>query len=89
MAYVTTHRKNPNTMLWSTSPTNRSGRGEAAKKDIAKMPTQRRPSRIFKGYSKTIEPSDTIYNSKPALDVKKGHYIPDLARQRDRSLMVH
>lgn len=68
VAYVTTHRKNPSTMLWSTSPTNRSGRGEALKKDIATMPTKRRPSRLFKGYTKTIEPSDTIYNSKLVLD---------------------
>ena len=52
------------------------------------MPTQRRPSRLFKGYSKTIEPSDIIYNSKPKLDVKKGHFIADLAKNRDRSLMV-
>ena len=29
VAYVTTHTKNPKTMLWSTSPTNRQGRGAA------------------------------------------------------------
>ena len=55
VAFVTTHVKNPRTMLWSTSPTNRKIRGEASKKDIAKMPIVKKKSKIFRGYNKTIE----------------------------------
>ena len=88
VAYVTTDSKNPRVMLWSTSPTNRNKRGEAAKKDVAKMPPTRRKSKIFRGYNKTIEPSETIYQSKVFTEAKQGRYMADLAAKREKSLMM-
>lgn len=51
VAYVTTQQKNPGTMLWSTSPTNRMSRGESIKKDIANLPKVSKKSKVFRGYS--------------------------------------
>ena len=80
VAYVTTHVKNPRTMLWSTSPTGRNGRGEASKKDIAKMPIVRKRSKIFRGYSKSVLPAETTYQAKAHTDKKQGRYLLDLQR---------
>ena len=79
VAYVTTHTKNPKTMLWSTSPSNRLKRGASLKKDIAKQPVKRKRSKIFTGYSKTIEAAGQTFQSKAQNEPKKGRYIPDLA----------
>ena len=64
MAYVTTHTKNPKTMLFATSPTNKMKRGLSDSKDIAKMPVLRKKSKVFRAYNKTIEPSSIIFDSK-------------------------
>ena len=87
VAFVTTHTKNPNTMLWSTSPTGRKDRGQASIKDIAKLPVQKKKKNVFRGYNKTIVPPDTTFSSKPHLDIKKGRFIHDL-RQRGTSQNV-
>ena len=81
VAFVTTHTKNPKTMLWSTSPTGRRDRGQATKKDIANLPVPKKKSNVFRGYNKTIVPPDTTFSSKVHLDAKKGRFIADL-RQR-------
>ena len=88
VAYVTTHTKNPKTMLFATSPTRKTNRGKSDAKDIAKMPTVRRKSKIFRAYNKTIEPSDQIFDSKMFTESKKGRYMGDLAQHRERSLMM-
>ena len=84
MAFVTTHTKNPSTMLWSTSPTGRKNRGIATKKDIAHMPVQKKKSKIFRGYNKTIVPPEQTFSSKMHMDAKKGRFIANL-RQRGGS----
>lgn len=48
------------------------------KKDIATMPIVRRKSKIFKGYNKSMEPSEHQFNSKAHTDAKKGRYLADL-----------
>ena len=78
VSYVTTHTKNPNTMLWSTSPTGRRERGKESLKDIAKMPVQKKKKNVFRGYNKTIIPPDTTFSSKPHVDARKGRFIADL-----------
>ena len=88
MAFVTTHVKNPRTMLWSTSPSNRKVRGEASKKDIARLPVVKKKSKIFRGYNKTIEPSERLYNAKQHTEAKKGRYVPQFAQLREKSLMM-
>ena len=80
--------KNPRTMLWSTSPTNRFKRGESLKKDVALAPVIRRKSKIFKGYTRTIEPPSTYFTSKSHTEAKKGRYVVDLRRQLDKSIML-
>ena len=80
VAYVTTHVKNPRTMLWSTSPTNRMGRGEASKKDIAKMPVVRKKSKIFRGYSKPVAPAHLTFSAKAHTDKKQVRHLMDLQR---------
>ena len=75
-------------MLWSTSPTNRAERGEAAKKDITLMQNSTQRSRVFKPYSKTIAPPLHIYNSKVHLDAKKGRFIPGLQEKSQRMLTI-
>lgn len=78
VAYVTTDTKNPNTMLWSTSPTNRMKRGESIKKDVAHAPVVRKRSKIFRGYNKTIDPPSTYFASKHHTEAKQGRYIAHL-----------
>ena len=68
VAYVTMNAKNTNTMLWSTSPTNRTKRGESMKKDIAVLPTVRRKSKIFRGYNKTMEPAAYVFAAKAPVE---------------------
>jgi len=77
-------------MLWSTSPKNRLRRGESIKKDIARMPVARKKSRIFKGYSKEMEPPASYFAAKQHTESKKGRYVADLFHQREKaSLMMH
>jgi len=75
-------------MLFATSPTRKTQRGKSDAKDIAKMPTVRRKSKIFRAYNKTIEPSDQIYDSKMFTESKKGRFMGELAQHRERSLMM-
>lgn len=81
MAFVTTHTKNPSTMLWSTSPTGRKNRGIASKKDIANMPVQKKKNKIFRGYNKTIMPPEQTFSSKMHIDAKKGRFIANLKQR--------
>ncbi len=67
---MTTHTKNPKTMLFATSPTNKAKRGVSESKDIAKMPTLRKKSKVFRAYNKTIEPSTIIFDSKNFTETK-------------------
>lgn len=78
MAFVTTDTKNPNVMLWSTSPTNRLKRGASLKKDIALAPMIRRKSKVFRGYTKTIEPPKRFFQAKSPISPKKGRYVAEL-----------
>ena len=50
MSYIVTQTKNPQVMLWSTSPTRRLFRGESKKKDIAMQEKSTKKSKIFTGY---------------------------------------
>mmetsp|Transcript_27308 Transcript_27308/g.33963 ORF Transcript_27308/g.33963 Transcript_27308/m.33963 type:complete len:90 (+) Transcript_27308:1659-1928(+) len=77
-------------MLWSTSPTGRSRRGKGIDKDIAKKPVKRRRSKVFRGYNKTIEPSEHTYNSKSPKNTKNsGCYLDKLAAQREKGFTMH
>ena len=72
-------------MLWSTSPKNRVNRGQSLKKDIARKPAVRKKSKIFQGYSKTIEPPTSYFSSKAVLEPKKGRYVADLFQLKERT----
>ena len=82
VAYVTTDTRNPRTMLWSTSPTNKQARGASLKKDIATMPKPQKKSKVFRGYSNQNElPADQLYSSKQHTDARKGRYLADLQKK--------
>ena len=84
-----THEKNPRTMLWSTSPTNRQSRGFATKKDISNQPKPEKKSIVFRPEERPDAPPDQIFTAKNHTDAKKGRYMPDLQRQRDAASLTN
>ena len=49
------------------------------------MPIVRKKSKIFRGYTKSMDPSDQQYSSKAYIDAKKGRHLADLQKHRDKA----
>ena len=45
------------------------------------MPVQKKKSKIFRGYNKTIVPPEQTFSAKMHMDAKKGRFIANLKQR--------